>query len=158
MVEATLQSACELAKEIWEVDDSSEGPQFARVTGRIANRLSNIGTVAIYCVLVAFGIVKFLETVPRHWLASGEILANKWWFWVGLALVLLATLRFGLDVTKKLKRWNVASLLGSLLLFDLLLKKAPTLFGFEGVSPVDWLFGAFGNSELGTIVQKALGF
>ena len=157
MVEATLQSARDLAREIWDVDSGGEGPEFAQATGRLANRLSNIGTVLIYCVLVAFGIVKFLQSVPEHWLAGGELLTNKWWFWVGLVLALLATLRFGLDVTKKLKRWNVASLLGSLLLFDLLLKKAPALFGLSGWSPVDWLFGAFGNSELGAIVQKALG-
>lgn len=158
MVEATLQSARELAKEIWEVEDSGEAPEFARLTGRLANRLSNVGTVLIYCVLVAFGIVKFFELVPEHWLAGGEFLTNKWWFWVGLVLVLLAALRFGLDVTKKLKRWNVASLLGSLLLFDLVLKKGPPLFGLAGVSPVDWAFGAFGNSELGAMVQKVLGF
>jgi len=157
MIEATLHGIGELLHEIWDVDEDPSPPPIAQATGRIAERLTNLGTVLIYGVLVAYAGMTLLRLVPRTWLAGAEAVQDNWWFWVGLVLVVVTALRWGLNVTKALKRWNVASLLGSLLLFDLLLKRAPTLFGCSGFSPIDGCFSVLGDGELSEFLQKALG-
>lgn len=157
MIEATFESARELVQEIWNVDREEETPAIAQATGRMAERLSNIGTVLIYAVLVAYAGLTLYRMLPEAWRANFGVVGNKWWFWVALVLIVVTALRFGLEITKMLKRWNVASLLGSLLLFDLLLKQAPPLFGLPGFSPVDHLFGALNHWQLAAILQRALG-
>ena len=70
----------------------------------------------------------------------------------------ITALRLGLDTTKLLKRWNIGSLLGAVLIFDLLLKKAPPLFGATGFSPVDVVLGGLSRSDMTDLFRAALGF
>jgi hypothetical protein len=157
MVEATLRSARDLLHEIWDVERDADTPAAAKVLGRIADRLSNTGTVLIYAMLVAYGVSLLYKAWPQQLHENAAALANKWWAWVLIVLIIVSALRFGLQITKAFKRWNVASLVGSLLVFDLLLKQAPPLFGFAGFSPVDYLFGNFGEWGLGEMLRTVFG-
>jgi hypothetical protein len=160
MIETTIQSVHELFLEIWNVDRDEGAPAIAQMAGRVAERLTNLGTVLLYGVLLAYAVLTVYRLVPDHWLTNlGGLGAvkNQWWLWVGIVLVLVTALRFGLEITKLLKRWNVASLLGAVLIFDLLLKAAPPLLGLHGYSPVESILGALGSGDLANVVQKALG-
>jgi len=159
MIETAMENASELLREIWEVDDESDrpAPEFARRLGRATTRLSNLGIVLIYAVLVAYAVLLTYAQIPQTWREAYGSVAQQFWFWVAAAIAVLTALRFGLDATKTLKRWRVSSLIGSVLIFNLLLEKAPPLFGFAGISPVDRLFGAINTSEVGQLLQKAMG-
>ena len=157
MIESTLQNARELCREIWEIPEQTDQPGWSLQLGRFSERLSNIGVVLLYGVAVGYLFCVVLAMLPESWRAQLVPLQQKWWFWVGTALVVLTLLRLGLDVTKLLKRWNIASLIGALLLLDFLVKAAPPLFGLPGFSPVDGLLGKASTGELGQLIQKALG-
>lgn len=157
MLGPTMECARELVHEIWDVDQKTEQPAVAVRIGQIAERLSNFGAVLIYGIFVAYGVTAAYRAVPGEFVQGFGLLRDKWWFWVGITLIVLTALRFGLGITKTLKRWNVASLVGSLLLFDLVLKQGPPLFGVAGFSPVDHVIGTFGEWQLGEFVQKVMG-
>ena len=157
MVDAAISSARELLHEIWDVEQEAEKPEIAQRLGRVADRLSNIGTVLLYAVLVAYLASTFYQSLPNELRASQGVLTNKWWFWTGVVVIVLGALRSGLTVTKALKKWNVASIAGSLLLFNLILKQGPPLFGLPGISPVDHIIGTLDQWQLGELMRGAMG-
>lgn len=157
MIEETLQNGRELWREIWDVDEEPEPPKMAKLTSRLADRLANIGVVLIYAVVVAYATVKLIDLIPDQWITQFGNAGRNTWFWVGATFVVVTALRFGLDITKTLKRWRVTSLLGSLLLFDFLMEKAPPLFGISGFSLIDGCFGSTSDSNLVQMLLKACG-
>ena len=66
MIEATLNSVRELVHEIWDVEWDADTPAIARATGRMAERLSNIGTVLIYAVLVVYAGLALYKLLPKE--------------------------------------------------------------------------------------------
>jgi len=66
-------------------------------------------------------------------------------------------IRLGLRATKFLKRWNIASILGVLLLFDCILKHGPPLFGASGFSYVDSCLGSIRDLQIYDFVEKMFG-
>ncbi|MDP6443121.1 MAG: hypothetical protein QGG36_25515 [Pirellulaceae bacterium] len=154
MLDSTLESTRRLATEIWDVDQAEENSAPAEFLGRCAERLFNIAVVLMYAVLVALGSYTIFQALPREWASA---FGNKIWFWVGLVFIVVSALRCGLEVTKLLKRWNVASLFGALLLFDFMFENAPPLFGVASYSVVEQLTTRLDSSALAEFLRKALG-
>ncbi|MFT5527526.1 MAG: hypothetical protein ACI9HK_005508 [Pirellulaceae bacterium] len=157
LIDKTLNSARELVREIWDIEQHDEIPELAEASGRFAERMSNLGLVIIYCLFVSYGGMLIYRMIPDGWIASGEYLYTKWWFWCLLALVVIGGLRFGLGATKFLKRWNIASVLSVLLLFDCILKHGPPLFGADGYSYVDTCLGSIKDWRVYDFVEKMFG-
>jgi hypothetical protein len=157
MIDNTLNSAKGLVRKIWDIERRDEIPELAEAGGRFAERMSNLGLVIIYCLFVAYAGVMIYGIVPKSWIAGGEFLYSKWWFWCILAIVVIGGIRLGLRATKFLKRWNIASILGVLLLFDCILKHGPPLFGASGFSYVDSCLGSIRDLQIYDFVEKMFG-
>lgn len=158
MIEQTIEHTRDLLREIWDVD-RVESPPPAVIQGvdRWVTRLSNLGSVILYALLIGYGLSRLISALPESWRTSTLQLRENWWFWCGGLLLSVMCLRLGLELTKTFKRWNVANLLGVALLFDLILKKGPPLFGCEGISPLDSLFGVLETGGWHELFQKAMG-